>query len=72
MGGRPKVPPPPPSPPPPATPVDEGILDARKRELARQRNAGGVKSTFLTGARGAAGSPTLGTPTLLGGGKTGY
>jgi hypothetical protein len=68
MGGRPKIPAPPPSPPPPATPVDETVLDARKRELARARNAGGLGSTLLTGPRGAAGSPTLGSPTLLGGG----
>lgn len=68
MGGRPKIPAAPPSPPPPPTPVDEGILDARKRELARQRNAGGLGGTLLTGPQGAKGSPTLGAPTLLGGG----
>jgi hypothetical protein len=68
MGGRPKIPTQP-TPPPPPTQLDDTATDARKRELARLRNAGGLGSTLLTGPKGAKGSPTLGAPTLLGGGN---
>lgn len=59
------IPPAPPA-PPPSSPVEQSILDARRREKKRQMAMGGRASTLLTGPGGEAGAPKLGTPTLLG------
>lgn len=53
--------------PPPEMPdaSDAAVRAARDRARARLANQG-LRATFLTGARGVQGAPTLGKPTLLG------
>jgi hypothetical protein len=71
MGGAPTMESPPPTPIAPApSPVDASVLEARRRAKRKALTESGRKSTLLTGATGTEGSPTLGTPTLLGGGGT--
>lgn len=58
-----------PLPAPPPTPMDPGILEARRRERLRAARAGGLASTIHTSPQGASGSPLLGVPSALGGGS---
>jgi hypothetical protein len=69
MGGAPKMPAAPKAYPlpPPASPVDESVLEARKRAKSRLLSQQGRSSTILTGPQGATGG-MVGTATLLGGG----
>jgi hypothetical protein len=60
-----------PLPAPPPTPVDPMALEARDRTKQLARAGAGRKGTVLTGQQGAAGAPSLGGSTLLGGGKPG-
>lgn len=53
-----------PPPPEPAKLDDEAIAKAKKRSLLEQSMAQGRKSTFLSGANGAADMPVTGKPTL--------
>lgn len=52
--------------PPPVVTQDKDEIDAMRRERARTRALFGRRGTMITGASGAAGSPTLGVPSLLG------
>lgn len=62
MGRSPDVPP---SPPPPSE-VDEPALIARERKRKQMLYAATMSQLVRTGSQGAAGSPTLGKPGLLG------
>lgn len=53
--------------PPPASPVDESVMQARRRAKSRLLSQMGRSSTILTGPAGAA-SGGLAAATLLGGG----
>lgn len=67
MGSTPDPPTVPASPPPAPSPVDTAVMEARRNERRRQQAMASRASTLLSGTQGAAGAPTLGVPSLLGG-----
>ncbi len=68
MGSRPRLSAQPPTPPPPPSLVDQTILEARLSERRKQSRKSGYAGTILGSPQGVTTTPTLGYPTLLGGG----